>query len=86
MKQKIAGALFCMLFAVVFGGGATFQWRLEVDATNKPLPMPYGFDIEMRPAPAEAYAPAFKKVAIAVACVFAALIAIPFVIALVTGT
>ena len=33
-----------------------------------------------------AYAPAFKKVAIAVACVFAALIAIPFVIALITGS
>jgi hypothetical protein len=37
----------------------TFQWRLEVNAANQPLPIPYGFDLEMRPAPFDAPATAF---------------------------
>jgi hypothetical protein len=32
---------------------------VEVNAANQPLPIPYGFDIEMRPAPGESHAVAF---------------------------
>ncbi len=38
--------------------GESFAWRVEVNAANQPLPIPYGFDIEMRPAPFESRAPA----------------------------
>lgn len=37
----------------------SFQWRIEVNAANQPLPIPYGFDLEMQPAPAESRATVF---------------------------
>lgn len=37
----------------------SFRWRLEVNAANQPLPIPYGFDLEMHPAPAESRATVF---------------------------
>jgi hypothetical protein len=119
----------------------SFQWRIEVNPANQPLPIPYGFDLEMRPGPVESravafagdempatlgpgfegvekllgldtsriserqraalaavtaeqkaalgklagYAPLAKKVAIGVACIFAALLAIPFLVGLFTS-
>jgi hypothetical protein len=40
-------------------GRESFQWRIEVNPANQPLPVPYGFDLEMRAAPREMRAVAF---------------------------
>jgi hypothetical protein len=37
----------------------SFQWRIEVNAANQPLPIPYGFDLQMRAAPLESRSVAF---------------------------
>ena len=55
--------------------GESFQWRIEVNPANQVLPIPCGFDLEMRPAPVESRA---------VAGIFAALLAIPFLVGLFT--
>jgi hypothetical protein len=37
----------------------SFQWRIEVNPANQPLPIPHGFDLEMRAAPREMRSVAF---------------------------